>query len=136
MLKAAAQLVDRELSELTDLLERIESIGDEILLDKKELVHLDEKRQSNRECIRSLTKLDGNSSIKKVYLNFAKTFVRLPVEKSKKLIEHDQKIIAEEIDRVNNGLKEKLDTLYRLENRQDDLASTAAFKLRPVNEKL
>jgi len=133
---ASESLSDDGLSSMIDTLCQVEKVADEILLDKAELVQMDKRRQENRQALRNLQKYHNtNNDImsKKVYLSFGRTFVRLPTDKARKLIENDQQVLDEEIRQTRAGLRPKMEKLYELEQSDEALKTLAAFKLDPVN---
>ncbi|XP_014253053.1 p53 and DNA damage-regulated protein 1 [Cimex lectularius] len=103
----------------------IESLAEEILRDKAEVVSIDKKRNSNREGIRQLMK----SNEKKTWMTLGPILVKMPSDKVRNMLEKDQKVLDIEINKVRSDLKVKVNKLRDLEY-NDPLKG---FDLKPLS---
>ncbi|KAL1240937.1 p53 and DNA damage-regulated protein [Trichinella spiralis] len=65
----------------------IEIAAEEVLMYRAELLELDRKRQSNREGLRALQKMDKDD---KVWILLGQSFIKIPVEKALKAYQQEK----------------------------------------------
>ncbi|XP_059049411.1 p53 and DNA damage-regulated protein 1 [Achroia grisella] len=88
-----------------------EKLAEEILCDRREIVMLDKRRNQNREALRNLTK----SMQKNCWLTVGSVLIKHNVEASRCLLEEDQKQLDVDINKLQCGLKVKVNNLRDLE---------------------
>lgn len=93
-------------------LEEVESLGEEILTDRSEIVALDKRRQDNREGLRALSKCTD----KKTWMALGPLLIKLPKEKAQDLMQKDQVQVDAEINKLRSNLKVKVNNLRDLEH--------------------
>uniref|UniRef100_A0A224Y0S2 Putative p53 and dna damage-regulated protein n=1 Tax=Panstrongylus lignarius TaxID=156445 RepID=A0A224Y0S2_9HEMI len=89
----------------------IESLAEEILVDKAEIVALDARRNETRMGLRALTKTNK----KKAWVAVGPLLIRLPVDKAKNLLQKDQIKSDTEVNKLRSNLKVKVNKLRDLE---------------------
>lgn len=63
-------------------LQELESLGEEILRDRQEIIALDNKRNQNREGLRALSKINND----KAWITLGPLLVKIPKEKAEELL--------------------------------------------------
>ena len=114
---------ERALPVYLQTLRQSEALGEEILSDRQQVIELDNRRQINRQAIRSTQKCDG-----KVWVLLGNEFIKLNKNKVSDWLNNDQKVLDEEIDKLRDGLKDKVDALHKLEGK----APVKGFDLKPL----
>jgi len=100
-----------------------EQLGEEILTDKQQIVDMDRRRNINREAWRAI------KTEQKVWLCTGNTmFIQMPSSKAKGILEKEQHILDEEINKLRDQLKVKTSKLNEIEERTDN---TQPFYLKP-----
>ncbi|XP_053555569.1 p53 and DNA damage-regulated protein 1 [Bombina bombina] len=107
-------------------LQEVEEKAEDLLGDRRQIVDLDIKRNQNREALRVLYK--DPSVPDKVTVCFGSMFLSLPKQKTKEMIERDQKQLDEEINQLRTQLKIKLNTLYEAQGQPE----IKGFNLSPL----
>ncbi|KAI9473923.1 MAG: hypothetical protein EXX96DRAFT_621551 [Benjaminiella poitrasii] len=92
-----------------------EHLAEEILINKQAVIDYDRKRNSNREALTQLKKIDD----KKTWTFFGDMFVKLPTEDAKSLIERDQKLLDEKIDTARGIMKQNTIAIQEMEGKND-----------------
>ncbi|XP_003377192.1 p53 and DNA damage-regulated protein 1 [Trichinella spiralis] len=101
----------------------IEIAAEEVLMYRAELLELDRKRQSNREGLRALQKMDKDD---KVWILLGQSFIKIPVEKALKAYQQGRKV-----NECRDDTKNKVDLLCKLEGAENRLAG---FNLKSLNQ--
>ena len=131
-----------------------EALGEEIILDRRQMVDYDRKRQKNREALNALKKRSaadvvsaspaqagGGPAIeelvseqeerqKGVWVFTGSMFMKLPKEAAKKGLEKDQEQLSAEIDRMQAVVKDKAIRLQRMDERLQEEAEVMASMAR------
>lgn len=131
-----------------------EALGEEIILDRRQMVDYDRKRQKNREALNALKKRSaadvvsaspaqagGGPAIeelvseqeerqKGVWMFTGSMFMKLPKEAAKKGLEKDQEQLSAEIDRMQAVVKDKAIRLQRMDERLQEEAEVMASMAR------
>ncbi|XP_068696866.1 p53 and DNA damage-regulated protein 1-like isoform X2 [Montipora foliosa] len=92
----------------------LEELAEEIMGDKHQIVELDKRRNTNREAIRVLTKMDAKFA-KKSWVCIGNIFVKLPNSHAHEMLQQDQKNLDGEISNLREDLKPKVSKLHELE---------------------
>uniref|UniRef100_A0A915A952 P53 and DNA damage-regulated protein 1 n=1 Tax=Parascaris univalens TaxID=6257 RepID=A0A915A952_PARUN len=117
-------------SKLIDRLSEYEQLGQSVIMGKRAVVELDERRQKSREAVRALrnkAKIQGDSTW--VCLSNA-TFIKFPTQQSISFIEEDIKTINSTIDSTRDELKKRVDELKEMEGSKD--LEALGFRLKPI----
>ncbi|XP_078092223.1 p53 and DNA damage-regulated protein 1 isoform X1 [Mustelus asterias] len=112
------------MSYLTEVEELVESL----LADKQQIVDLDMKRNQNREALRALqnsTEQSGN-----VMVCFGNMFIKFPNSRTKNMIRKDQEQLDEEIRKLYNQLKVKVNRLNEAQGKPE----LKGFNLSPLTQ--
>lgn len=79
--------------QLLTYLKEVEAAAEDVLSDRQEIVDLDRKRHANREAIRALAQQRTNSwngDGTKTWLAIGNTFLRVPSDKAKSILEEGE----------------------------------------------
>ncbi|KRZ80721.1 p53 and DNA damage-regulated protein 1 [Trichinella papuae] len=106
----------------------IEIAAEEVLMYRAELLELDRKRQSNREGLRALQKMDNDD---KVWILLGQSFIKIPVEKALKAYQQEKLNIEKKVNECRDDTKNKVDLLCKLEGAENRLAG---FNLKSLNQ--
>lgn len=98
-------------------LQEVEERAEEVLADKQQIVDLDIKRNQNREALRALQRDLGSSD--KVMVCFGDMFIKFPKTKTTEMIQKDQQRLDEEIGKLRNQLKVKVNKLYEAQGKPE-----------------
>lgn len=98
-------------------LQEVEERAEEVLADKQQIVDLDIKRNQNREALRALQRDLGSSE--KVMVCFGDMFIKFPKTKTTEMIQKDQQRLDEEIGKLRNQLKVKVNKLYEAQGKPE-----------------
>lgn len=93
-------------------LTEIEEMGEEIIVDRQDIISLDKRRCQNREAKRSIPKNN-----KKIWLTIGSTLFKVPATKAKEIIERDEVKLDVEINTMRSNLKVKVNKLRDLEHK-------------------
>jgi len=107
------------------LLTDLEKTAEELMTDKRTVIDLDRRRNDNRVALRQL----GKSKENKSWLVMGNTFFRLETSEAKSVIEKDQKETDDQINKLRNGMKEKMEKIYDIEGK----SMVKGFDLQPLN---
>lgn len=122
------------MDQFTQLLTKVELIADDIIDSKTQIVHLDAKRQKNREALNQLRKLqavgDKSWPIKKNWVCVGSMFIKLSSNETKNLISDDQLQIDSCIEKLHIELKTKVANLRELEGKPQ----LTGFNLKPLGK--
>ncbi|KAI7907559.1 uncharacterized protein BX663DRAFT_3805 [Cokeromyces recurvatus] len=107
------------MSSIADQIEKTlaekEHLAEEILINKQAVVDYDRKRNSNREALSQLKKMED----KKTWTFFGDMFIKLPAKDTKMLIERDQKLLDEKIDIARDIMKRNTIAIQEMEGKND-----------------
>ncbi|GCB60847.1 p53 and DNA damage-regulated protein 1 isoform X1 [Scyliorhinus torazame] len=112
------------MSYLTEVEELVESL----LADKQQIVDLDVKRNRNREALRSLQNNTEQSD--KVMVCFGNIFIKFPKSRTRDMIRKDQEQLDEEIHKLYNQLKVKVNRLNEAQGKPE----LKGFNLSPLSQ--
>ncbi|KAK6630111.1 hypothetical protein RUM44_005662 [Polyplax serrata] len=93
-------------------LQELETIGEEILADRQEIIALDRKRNETREGLRELKKIESE----KIWFTLGPLLVKHPTNKVKELLKKDQVQVDAEINKLRSNLKIKVNNLRDMEH--------------------
>ncbi|KAK7788556.1 hypothetical protein R5R35_011746 [Gryllus longicercus] len=94
-------------------LSEVEKLGEEILVDRQEIVALDKRRNHNREALRALK----NGAGSKTWMAVGSLLIKLPQEQASKALEKDQMHLDVEINKLRSNLKVKVNALQDMEHK-------------------
>ncbi|VDM50652.1 unnamed protein product [Toxocara canis] len=124
-------------SKLVTRLSEYEQLGQSVIMGKRALIELDERRQKCREAARVLrnkAKIQASRFMRNGDKSWVclgnTTFIKLPTQQTIGLIEEDIKVINATIDSTRDELKKRVDELKEMEGSKD--LETLGFKLRPI----
>lgn len=89
----------------------VEKLAEEILADKREIIELDKRRNHNREALRGVI----TSQQPQCWVTVGSVLIKHDVEKTKCLLEEDQKQLNIDINKLRCDLKVKMNSLRDLE---------------------
>lgn len=92
----------------------VEKLGEEILVDRQEIVALDKRRNLNREALRALKKQKKEKS----WMAVGSLLIKLPNEKVTQALEKDQIQVDVEVNKLRSNLKVKVNALQDLEHKK------------------
>merc|ERR1719228_1811423 len=118
---------------VADYLSRVETIAEDILSDKHSMTELDKRRNKNREAIRYLTnelkvKTPSKQKKSKTFVCLGEIFLQLPTTEVIPILEDDQKKLEDEIVKLRDDLKPKMQKLRQLEKKPE----LKGFDLKPL----
>lgn len=119
--------MDIDPDKLLPYLTQVEEVAEDILSDKQQLIDLDRRRQKTREAIRVIQK---DKTTEKTWVCFGNQFIKLPKQKTKKLLEKDFDELDNQISDVRKQLKPKVSKLRDMEKRED----IKGFNLNPLSK--
>ncbi|VDD92747.1 unnamed protein product [Enterobius vermicularis] len=114
---------------LVEKLSRYEQLGQEVIVGKRALVELDERRQKCREATRQIQKQRDLGDSCWLCLGES-SFIKVPTEKALSFLKEDVKTIEETVNFTREELKKKVDEVRRIEGSKN--LSELGFLLRPV----
>ncbi|XP_059613864.1 p53 and DNA damage-regulated protein 1 [Phlebotomus argentipes] len=107
-----------------ELLEATERVADKILMNKQEIVELDKRRQANREALREVKKSDEE----KHWISVGCLLVQMTREKAAAMLEKDQRVIEDDIERLRTEQRNLVNELRDLEH----LSPAKEFDIKPL----
>ncbi|EEB15510.1 p53 and DNA damage-regulated protein, putative [Pediculus humanus corporis] len=93
-------------------LKELESLGEEILVDRQEIIALDKRRNETREGLRELK----NSKVTKTWFALGPLLLKFPTNKVENLLKKDQVQVDAEINKLRSNLKVKVNLLRDMEH--------------------
>ncbi|VDM94617.1 unnamed protein product [Onchocerca ochengi] len=126
-------LLDNTTKKMMDDMTEWESLGQSVIMGKRAMIELDERRQKCREALRQLHKQAKNTTNKKSknWICFGNTtFVKVATDQAEEMIEDDMKVIEMALEATRKEMKTQVDKLKKMENCKslEDLG----FSLDPV----
>uniref|UniRef100_A0A0R3RPL5 P53 and DNA damage-regulated protein 1 n=1 Tax=Elaeophora elaphi TaxID=1147741 RepID=A0A0R3RPL5_9BILA len=134
---AEAILEDLSLDDTTkkmlDNMTEWESLGQSVIMGKRTMIELDERRQKCREALRQLqkqAKISGNKKSKNWICFGSTAFLKVATNQAKQMIEDDMVIIDTTLEATREQVKTQVDKLKKMENSKslEDLG----FNLDPI----
>ena len=117
--------MERHPTQVMEVLQDIEQGAEEILTDRQQIINLDRRRNQTREAIRALQYEKGDKS----WMCFGDMFIKMPNTKAKSLLQTDFNKLDDEIGEIRVKLKEKMNKLRNLENKEE----IKGFGLQPLS---
>ncbi|XP_044155252.1 p53 and DNA damage-regulated protein 1 [Bufo gargarizans] len=108
-------------------LQEVERKAEDVLVDRRQIVDLDIKRNQNREALRALGRDPSQSG--PVTVCFGDMFINLPIDKTKEMIHRDQEQLEAEIKNLRSQLKVKVNQLYEAQGKPE----LKGFSLVPLD---
>ncbi|XP_056403754.1 p53 and DNA damage-regulated protein 1 [Hyla sarda] len=108
-------------------LQEVERKAEDVLVDRRQIVDLDMKRNQNREALRALSRETSQSG--PVTVCFGDMFINLPKEKTREMIQRDQEQLDTEINNLRSQLKVKVNQLYEVQGKPE----LKGFNLTPLS---
>lgn len=105
---------ERALPVYLQVLKRTEGAAEDVLSDQQQVVELDKRRQTNRQAIRAVEEAEEAN----VWVMMGSEFLKVEKGQLKAWLDSDQKVLDKEIDRLRDGLKEKVNYLKQLEGKE------------------
>ncbi|XP_067856941.1 p53 and DNA damage-regulated protein 1 [Heptranchias perlo] len=122
------------MSYLTEVEELVESV----LADKQQIVDLDGKRNRNREALRALQNSADQTG--NVMVCFGNMFIKFPNSRTRDMIRKDQEQLDEEIHKLSNQLKVKVNHLNEAQGKPElkgfNLSPLTQEEMRAINQTL
>ena len=119
---AAASVLDR--------MQRVELLGEEILTDRQQMVELDRRRNTNREALAALRRIDRQgaevAAAQKHWVCMGETFAKHSQSEARGMLEADQTRLDAEIERLRGDVKRKTSAVCELD------PSMCAARRRPA----
>lgn len=109
---------------------KTERLGEEILIERQQVIDYDRRRNTNREALGELTRRSMKDS-SKVWINFGNLFIRMNKPVAVKLVEDDQQELTSVIDSLRDGLVVKAQKLR--EHEGDEGGISKGWGLKSVN---
>merc|ERR1712168_347879 len=112
---------------------RVETLAEDILADKHSMTELDRRRNKNREAMRQLMNEQKEAKGKKqkptkTFVCLGDIFLKLPTAEVLPILEDDQKKLDDEISKLRDNLKPKMQKLRQLEKKPE----LKGFDLTPL----
>lgn len=122
-----------DIERVSEYLSRVETLAEDILSDKHSMTELDKRRNKNREAIRHLIneqkgKTPSKQEKSKSLVCLGDIFLQLPTTEVLPILEDDQKKLEDEITKLRDGLKPKMQKLRQLEKKPE----LKGFDLKPL----
>ncbi|XP_067904188.1 p53 and DNA damage-regulated protein 1 [Heterodontus francisci] len=109
-------------------LTEVEELVESLLADKQQIVDLDAKRNRNREALRALqNNIDQSGN---VMVCFGNMFIKFPNSGTRDMIRKDQEQLDEEIRKLYNQLKVKVNRLNEAQGKPE----LKGFNLSPLTQ--
>ncbi|XP_015911914.2 p53 and DNA damage-regulated protein 1 [Parasteatoda tepidariorum] len=113
-----------------DYLSKLEETAQDILIDKEQIVNLNRRSNTLREAKRALqAELKKEKPTSKTWLCFGNMFIKCPTPKALTIVEKDETVINEEINKIRDNLKPKVENMRNLEGKPP-----SKFNLKPLNK--
>ncbi|XP_035209024.1 p53 and DNA damage-regulated protein 1-like [Stegodyphus dumicola] len=113
-----------------DYFAKIEEAAQDIISDRECIVEYSRKSNSLREAKRALqADLKKDIPVSKTWVLFGNMFIKCPKEKAFDIVQKDQALIDEEINRLRDNLKPKVENLRNLEGKPP-----SKFNLKPLSK--
>lgn len=106
----------------------VEKKAEEILVDKNDSIHLDMRRNWDRESLRAIEKLKENE---KVWTIFGPNITKFTKEKAKSILNQDLVDANVEINKIRSDMKVKMNDLRDLEYQE----KYTGFSLKALSKK-
>ncbi|KAM3729083.1 p53 and DNA damage-regulated protein [Dirofilaria immitis] len=124
---------DDTTKKMVDDMTEWESLGQNVIMGKRAMIELDERRQKCREALRQLHKQAKNTTNKKSksWMCFGNTiFVKITTDQAKQMIEDDMKVIETTLEATREEIKNQVDKLKEMENCKS--LEELGFNLYPI----
>lgn len=110
----------------------VEEAAEDIITDQQEIISLDRRRNMNREALRQLrtNSSEKHTSGTKNWICIGNMFMRLPKPFVIDSVEKEQKQLDTEIKNLRNGLRNKVNNLNDLEDKQETLGTN----IKPLSQ--
>jgi len=119
--------MDRPPKVVLQYLTELEMAAESVLVDKRQIIDLDARRQKTREAMRALQK---DKSSAKAWMCVNNLMIKLQKEKVQTLLKKDFDQIDAEINLLRDGLRAKVDKMRDLESKD----ATKGFHLSPLTQ--
>lgn len=116
-----------DVQDILSLLQKSEVLGEYVLRDHSELVHMDLIRQKNREALSAMKHRNDNENI---YLCMGNMFIKHRINKARSFIQDDQKKINDNIDELHKKIKDNVEKIQSMEGKSEQFSS---FNLKPLS---
>ncbi|CAG9537010.1 unnamed protein product [Cercopithifilaria johnstoni] len=125
--------LDDTTKKMLDNMTEWENLGQGVIIGKRTMIELDERRQKCREALRQLkkqTKINGNKKSKNWICFGNTTFLKIATDQAKQMIEDDMKTIDTVLEVTREEIKNQVNKLKKMENCKslEDLG----FSLDPI----
>uniref|UniRef100_F6WLL9 p53 and DNA damage-regulated protein 1 n=2 Tax=Ornithorhynchus anatinus TaxID=9258 RepID=F6WLL9_ORNAN len=120
-------MADGDTERLLRYLGQVEELAEDVLADKRQVINLHVKQNQNREALRALQKDPGPPE--EVMVCLGNMFVHLPRERTKEMIEKDQAHLEEEIEKLRDQMRVKVNNLLEVQGKPE----VKGFNLRPLS---
>lgn len=99
-----------------EYLKQVETLADDVLTDRRDIIELNKKRDKAREAVRALKK---NETDKNATVCLGNLFVQFPKNQAVNILEKDHSSVDIQIRNLEKGLKIKVNKLYEAEQRPE-----------------
>ncbi|OTF69956.1 hypothetical protein BLA29_011775 [Euroglyphus maynei] len=120
---------DDDIHNVLNTLQKSEFIGENILRDRNEIIHLDRIRQKNREALTAIKNHYKNDD-ENVYICMGNMFIKHPIHRARSLIQDDQKMVNEQIETIHQTVKNNVQRIQEMEGKAENFRT---FNLKPLN---
>jgi chaperonin cofactor prefoldin len=96
-----------------------DAIAEEIISEKHQISDLDRKRNSAREALHHIKKVQPKTASSASWICFGNTFIKMDTPSSIKMLEEDYKQLSTEMEKLREGLKPKVAALHKLEGKAE-----------------
>lgn len=108
-------------------LAKIEALAEEILVDRREMIKLDERRNGLRVAIREIKNTTENKS----WVHIGASLIRISKTKALEILQRDKNLIDVEIETLQKNIKVKVNNLNALEHK----SPLTGLMLNPLSNK-
>ncbi|XP_026545377.1 p53 and DNA damage-regulated protein 1 isoform X1 [Notechis scutatus] len=107
-------------------LAEVETLAEEVMAARQQIVDLNQKRNQNREALRALNK--ELKSADQATVCFGSMFIQLPKTKTQEMLQRDQELLEEEIAKLQKELKGKVSNLMEAQGKPE----LKGYDLKPL----
>lgn len=111
-------------------LQKSELLGENILHDRSEIVHLDRIRQKNREALTAIKNHYKQNDTENIYICMGNMFIKHPVNRARSLIQDDQTVVNEQIETIREKIKNNVQQIHEMEGKGEQFRT---FNLNPLS---
>ncbi|VDK69743.1 unnamed protein product [Litomosoides sigmodontis] len=114
-----SRALDDATKKLLDSMTEWENLGQSVVMGKRAMVELDERRQKCREALKELqkqAKIGGKKKSKNWICFGSTTFLKVATNQAKQMIQDDMRVIDTALEVTRQEVKNQVDKLKKMEN--------------------